>query len=426
MSKTSNRINPLKDIMIPYSYNYSALEALKIMSTITLIKKKYPDTFNNLADIEREDLAIKFEATLDNLNKTHGLGLSTSTLQRLAPADIQKVIDAISENFNFLEFVEECIEVVAMCLNYSQAIASDTEINLILKLIGNAENKTVFEGNAGVAAIAAKMKVKRLILQDSNSGIAILATIFLALLDKNFKYSVQDCLSAPNVDMGGADIAIMRPPLGKKLADKEKVESQPYLIPGLNLKIPSTAHESLWIQLALYSIKETGKAFVSVLPAWLSNRGYDGKIRKHLIENDLIDSIVILPTGYFVLINSQIVLVVLKKAKSKSQPIRMIDARDLGKGKFEKLKIADSDITLISELISDKGLSHAICKDLNLTEIKKNNYSLEFNRYLFNEVECLNQGIDVELKKLANLAEHHSKAQKKLIDLLNIYKESHS
>lgn len=414
--------NILNNIMNSIPSHWSRLEALNIISTLLFIKEKKPEVFIKLSNTGKNTLLTEYESELKSLSESHTLDLSGISLANVRAFDIQTIIDAIPKNISIEEFIDECIQLLSNSHENSQAIANDTEVKLILNLIGNTEDKTVFDANAGFAAIGAKIKAKQLLLQYMNPSVGLLATIFLTLLDKNFKYSIKDSLLDSNAEKGFSDITIIRPPLGLRLTSTQNLEHQPYLIPALNLNIPTSATESLWLQLALYSLNKSGQAFVSVSPGWLFRSGYDAKVRELLIENELIDSVIMLPSGYLNTTNIQVALIVINKEKKKAQPIRMIDARDLGNRKRRTVEFYDSEIALISSLISDKEQKHEICKDLYLSEIRNNDYALDFNRYFIKHLEFHSPDINLELKNLDDAIEKHSKAQKRLVDLLQAYK----
>src|SRR5690606_19373059 len=90
--------------------------------------------------------------------------------------------------------------------------------------------------------------------------------------------------------------------------------------------IPMTAGDSLWLQLALWALNDTGKGYVFLPKGWLFRGGYDAQVREYFIENELIDCIVQLPSKFFNHTTIAPVLVILNKAKKKGTPVRFIDA----------------------------------------------------------------------------------------------------
>lgn len=158
----------------------------------------------------------------------------------------------------------------------------------------------------------------------------------------------------------------------------------------------------------------------------------EGQIRKELIEQDLIDCMVSLPSQLFY--NTQIPACLWflargkdgnAKLRKRSHEILFIDAREMGTMISRKQKeLTDRDIDIISNtyhLWRNKPQEHEVwlyknipgfCKSATIEEVRKNNYILTPGRYI-DFKEAAEDGVAFEEKMqhlTATLKEQMEKA----------------
>lgn len=155
---------------------------------------------------------------------------------------------------------------------------------------------------------------------------------------------------------------------------------------------PAANANYAWIQHFLFHLAPNGKAgFVLSKGALTSNSNNEGEIRKALVDADLIDCIVNLPTKLF--LNTQIPACLWfmhrKKQKRKGE-VLFIDARNLGHLVTRKNRdLSDDDIKNVADTYhnwlagnGDYEDIQGFCKSATLDEIKNLNYALTPGRYI--------------------------------------------
>ena len=145
-----------------------------------------------------------------------------------------------------------------------------------------------------------------------------------------------------------------------------------------------------WVQHFIYHLSSTGKAgFVLSNGSLSSNTGGEGEIRQKIIESDLVDCIIMLPTQLFYNTGIPACLWFLNKSKnSRSGEVLFIDVSEMGEMINRRNRILnDDEIYKIAATYHQwkKGNYQDIkgfCKSASLEEIKKHNFVLTPGRYV--------------------------------------------
>lgn len=207
------------------------------------------------------------------------------------------------------------------------------------------------------------------------------------------------------------DLIISNPPYS--LSWNPKYDDRFY---GYELAPKSKADYAFILDI-VYRLSNNGQAFI-ILPHGVLFRGADEeKIRKQLIENNLIDSIIGLPDKLFM--NTQIptLILVLNKNK-KTNDILFIDS---SKNCIKKSKQNDMNEEHINKIISTYRERKEIEKYSHLAsydEIVKNDYNLNIPRYVDTSEEKKLPDLKEVVKDIIRIDNEIEKANKELKELI--------
>jgi type I restriction enzyme M protein len=175
-----------------------------------------------------------------------------------------------------------------------------------------------------------------------------------------------------------------------------------------------------WLQHFISKLAPGGTAGIVLANGSMSSdTSTEGEIRKNIIENDLVDCMVSLPTQLFY--NTQIPACLWFLARNKtngkfrnrSGHFLFIDAREKGTMISRRQKeLTDDDITSIGEIYHNwKGKDWeskyidvpGLCKSITHDEVRKNNFVLTPGRYIdFKEEEDDGEVFEEKMKKLTS------------------------
>ncbi len=177
-----------------------------------------------------------------------------------------------------------------------------------------------------------------------------------------------------------------------------------------------------WLQHMIYHLAPNGKIGMVLANGSLSSQaGGEGEIRKNIINADLVECIVAMPTQLFYTTQIPVSLWFLSKNKKQPGKTLFIDARKLGTMVTRKLReLTDEDISKIANAYNeycDGTLENqkGFCAVVTTDEIAKQDYILTPSRYVGIE-EQEDDGVPFD-EKMKNLTEELSELFEKSHDL---------
>ena len=173
---------------------------------------------------------------------------------------------------------------------------------------------------------------------------------------------------------------------------------------------PASNANFAWLQHMIYHLAPNGKMGMVLANGALSSQsGGEGEIRKNIINADLVECIVAMPTQLFYTTQIPVSLWFLSKNKRQPGKTLFIDARKLGTMVTRKLRdLTDSDIAMIADAYNaycDGTLENqkGFCTVADTEEIAKQDYILTPGRYVgIEEQEDDGEPFDKKMARLTS------------------------
>ena len=183
-----------------------------------------------------------------------------------------------------------------------------------------------------------------------------------------------------------ADFVMANPPFNYHPWGQEKLTDDIRWKYGLP---PASNANFAWIQHMIYHLSPHGKIGLVLANGALSSQtGGEGVIRQKIIEDDLVEAIVAMPTQLFYSVTIPVTLWFITKNKKQKGKTLFIDARNLGHMVDRKHRdLSEEDIHTISNTVEQfqNGTledKKGFCAAVDLEEIKKQDFILTPGRYV--------------------------------------------
>ena len=197
-----------------------------------------------------------------------------------------------------------------------------------------------------------------------------------------------------------ADFILANPPFNLEW-DVEKVSNDPRWRYGL---APKNNANYAWLQHMISKLSQNGKMACILANGSLSAGGQEGEIRKKLLENDLVDCILSMPSNLFYTVTVPCSIWIINRNKKQKGHTLFINASNMGTMVTRKLReLSKEEILKIAETYhnyqNDNNYEDVLgyCKKASLEEIESNDYVLTPGRYVGTE-EVEDDGVPFEEK----------------------------
>ena len=258
--------------------------------------------------------------------------------------------------------------------------------------------------------------------QEINLTTYNLARINMFLHNINYNYfniALGDTLIHPkHWDDEPFDAIVSNPPYsihwaGKEnplLINDERFAPAGVLAPASKADLAFTMHMLSWLS-------PKGTAAIVEFSGVLYRGGAEQKIRKYMIDNNFVDTVIQLPPDLFFGTSIATCILVLKKNKTDNN-ILFVDASEEFVRNTNKNKLSDENINNIVNLLKERKTVENKAYIATYEEIKENDYNISVNSYL--KTNANEEKIDIEEvnKKLAEIVPRQQQIRKELEEII--------
>jgi type I restriction enzyme M protein len=221
----------------------------------------------------------------------------------------------------------------------------------------------------------------------NQTTLAIAKLRFAFNTDDNISFTeAKDTLIQDGFPNLKVDYVLMHPPFNVR----NTLTNENQFDPRFEYGLPPKSNANLaWVQHAIYHLKENGKAAILLSNGSLSSR-VESEMRKNIIDADLVEAIISLPSQLFSNTSIPASIWLLNKHKVKKDKVLFIDSSNLGQMVNRSQRIlSDSNILELSKLFESwqkKDFNYkdkiGFVKSVDLSEISNNDFLLAPSRYV--------------------------------------------
>lgn len=179
-------------------------------------------------------------------------------------------------------------------------------------------------------------------------------------------------------DMLDVNAVVSNPPYSQNWEPKGRESDPRFKKYGL---APKGKADYAFLLHNLYHIKQDGIVTIVLPHGILFRGGEDETIRRNLIENNNIDTIIGLPANIFFGTGIATIIMVLKKNR-KNDDVLIIDASKCGEKEGKNTKLKTSDIRRIADTVITRRETPKFSCLVSRKKIRENGYNLNIPRYL--------------------------------------------
>ncbi|MGC1472381.1 MAG: N-6 DNA methylase [Psychroserpens sp.] len=309
-----------------------------------------------------------------------------SLIENIRPRQLEEVFYCMMQidKYDLADNFEDVFEYLLQKLIDFQGKRSGDSVQpkeisrLVIELANLDSNAKVYNPFAGLASFGIYLKDNQEYHgQEINRSTWAIGQLRLKAHNKvyGFGYELGNSIENWN-EFQKFDLIVATPPFKMRVP---KFSS--YYIPGADNYYDV---ESFLIDKGIHSLSNNGKLITVFSLSFLFSGGRLTKIKKWLIDNDLIDTIITLPSGLLSNTNSPVCIIVFKTISSRPGYVKFLDAssfysKDGSRGKFLKEKEL---IKLINHDIENEFLRYVTTED-----IYENDFDLSVGRYFLRDIQ---------------------------------------
>ena len=222
-----------------------------------------------------------------------------------------------------------------------------------------------------------------------------------------------DTLNNPLLKEGDAlmkfDLVIANPPFSLKKWAGDNIENDPYSRFHRGIP-PKTKGDYAFVSHMVETAKAKEGKVVVIVPHGVLFRGAaEGRIRQHLLEENIIDTVIGLPAGLFQTTGIPVAILVLDRSREPSgkngdrKDVFFVEASKLFRPAKAQNVMDDEHIQKVLGAVENRQDEEKFCRVVQPDEIEENDYNLNITRYVDTFEEEEEVDIEANLKEMAEI-----------------------
>ena len=366
------------------------------------------------------EIIQSLKSFIDQNAELNWLQDSFSDIDRL---DNDKLFKQVIDFLNSVSFEQSSVEVFQKCsfyLSLQDRSSFETPASLALlskELLTNTSFETLYDPAIGSGSLAYEVsqahqdvliygqEINRQALNQCRMLLTLTGRIHeLAYLKEG--HTLIDPKHVEGTTLQKFDCIVCQPPFGLKDWGMEQVMADARFHRGVP---PRSSADFAFMTQVVESLNETGKAVMIVPSGVLFRESREGDIRKQLIEENLVETVISLPGNMLYGTALPVNIVIFNKQK-KTNDIFFMNATSFVEKNRTLNTLSEQSIKEIGQLYHTRKERAEVSKLVSLEQVRENRYNLMVERYVTKkEVH--------EVFDLESLREEHKTLTKKLTEI---------
>ena len=366
------------------------------------------------------EIIQSLKSFIDQNAELNWLQDSFSDIDRL---DNDKLFKQVIDFLNSVSFEQSSVEVFQKCsfyLSLQDRFSFETPASLALlskELLTNTSFETLYDPAIGSGSLAYEVsqghqdvliygqEINRQALNQCRMLLTLTGRIHeLAYLKEG--HTLIDPKHVEGTTLQKFDCIVCQPPFGLKDWGMEQVMDDARFHRGVP---PRSSADFAFMTQVVESLNETGKAVMIVPSGVLFRESREGDIRKQLIEENLVETVISLPGNMLYGTALPVNIVIFNKQK-KTNDIFFMNATSFVEKNRTLNTLSEQSIKEIGQLYHTRKERAEVSKLVSLEQVRENRYNLMVERYVTKkEVH--------EVFDLESLREEHKTLTKKLTEI---------
>ena len=368
----------------------------------------------------KDEMIQSLKSFIDQNAELNWLQDSFSDIDRL---DNDKLFKQVIDFLNSVSFEQSSVEVFQKCsfyLSLQDRFSFETPASLALlskELLTNISFETLYDPAIGSGSLAYEVsqghqdvliygqEINRQALNQCRMLLTLTGRIHeLAYLKEG--HTLIDPKHVEGTTLQKFDCIVCQPPFGLKDWGMEQVMADARFHRGVP---PRSSADFAFMTQVVESLNETGKAVMIVPSGVLFRESREGDIRKQLIEENLVETVISLPGNMLYGTALPVNIVIFNKQK-KTNDIFFMNATSFVEKNRTLNTLSEQSIKEIGQLYHTRKERAEVSKLVSLEQVRENRYNLMVERYVTKkEVH--------EVFDLESLREEHTTLTKKLTEI---------